>query len=130
YQHLLRLGDAELPWATGVLDAGERAGARAAVEARDQDVVGVGLGDARRNGADASFGNELHADTSAWVDALQVVDQLGKVLDGINIVVRRWRDQARPGHRVPQAGDQVGHLVRRQLATFARFAALRHLDFH
>ena len=63
-QHLLRLGQAELPRAAGVLDRRERRGAGAAVVAGDQDVVGVGLGDAGRDGADAGLGDQLDADAA------------------------------------------------------------------
>ncbi len=48
HQHLLRLGEAELPRDAGVLDRGERRGAGAAVVAADQHDVGLGLGRRRR----------------------------------------------------------------------------------
>ena len=52
-QHLLRLGEAELPGHAGVPDRRRRRGAGAAVHAGDHDVVGAGLGDARGDRADA-----------------------------------------------------------------------------
>ncbi len=55
HQRLVRFGDAELPRQAGVLDARERRGARAAGVAGDQDVVGVALGHAGRDRADADF---------------------------------------------------------------------------
>jgi len=55
-----------------------------------QDVVGVGLGDAGRDGADADLGDELDADPRRRVRAAQVEDQLLEVLDRIDVVVR-WR---------------------------------------
>ena len=58
----------------GVLDAGLRRGARAAVEAADEHDVGVRLGDARGDGADANLGHELDADARVMVRVLQVVD--------------------------------------------------------
>ena len=64
-QHLLRLGQTELPRAAGVLDRGERRGAGAAGVAGDQDVVGPGLGDAGRDRADAGLGDQLDADLGA-----------------------------------------------------------------
>ena len=45
-----------------MLDAGQRRGARAAVVAADQDMIGMGLGHARGDGADADFRHQLHAD--------------------------------------------------------------------
>ena len=53
HQRLLGLGQAELPGAAGVLEAGQRAGAGAAVVAGDEHDVGVRLADARGDRADA-----------------------------------------------------------------------------
>ena len=94
-QHLLRLGQAELPGHAGVPDRRGRRGAGAAVVAGDHDVVGAGLGDAGGDGADARVRDELDADLGRRVDAAQVVDQLRQVLDRVDVVVRRRRDQAR-----------------------------------
>ena len=88
-EHLLRFGEAEFPGIAGILDARKRRGAGAAGVAGDHDVVGVGLGDAGGDGADAAAGDELDADGGARIDALQVVDQLGQIFDGVDVVVRR-----------------------------------------
>ena len=53
HQRLLRLGEAQLPRRAGVLDRRHRRGARAAVVARDRDVVGLRLRHARGDRADA-----------------------------------------------------------------------------
>ena len=74
--------------------------------------------------SETSFTETMHA----GVGALQVVDQLGQVFDGIDVVVRRRRDQRHAGRRMPQPGDFLGHLVAGQLAAFARLGALGHLD--
>ena len=52
---LVRLGEAHLDGAAAVLDRRDGARARAAVVAADLDDVGVGLGDARGDRADAFF---------------------------------------------------------------------------
>src|SRR5690606_41588116 len=52
------------------------------------------------------------------VDVFQVVNKLRQVFDGIDIVVRRWRDQAHARHRIAQLGDVVRYLVAGQLAAF------------
>ena len=59
-QRLLGLGQPELPGRAGVLERRERAGAGAAVVAGDQHDVGVGLGHAGGDGADADLGHQLH----------------------------------------------------------------------
>ena len=58
-QRLLGLGEAELPRRAGVLERGQRRRAGAAVVPGDQDDVGVRLGDARRDRADADLGDQL-----------------------------------------------------------------------
>src|SRR6185503_10640245 len=62
------------------------------------------------------------------VRAAQVVDQLLEVLDRVDVVVRRRRDQADARRRVAQPGDVVVDLVAGQLAALAGLGALRHLD--
>ena len=76
HQRLVRLGQAEFPRDAGVLDAGERRGAGAAVVAADEHHVGMRLGHAGRDGADADLGDQLDADARLVVGVLQVVDQL------------------------------------------------------
>ena len=61
-QRLLGLGQAELPRRAGVLERGQRRGAGAAVVAGDQDDVGVRLGDAGGDRADADLGDQLDVD--------------------------------------------------------------------
>ena len=53
HQHLVRLGQAQFPGNAGVLDRSLRAGAGAAVVTADQHDVGLALGYARGDGADA-----------------------------------------------------------------------------
>ena len=128
HQRLVRLGEAELPGQAGVRDRGLRRGARAAVVAADQHDVGVRLGDARGDRADADFGDQLDADARAAVGVLQVVDQLGEVLDRVDVVVRRRRDQPDARRRVPRLRDRRVDLGAGQLAALAGLRALRHLD--
>ncbi|OIQ78884.1 hypothetical protein GALL_394080 [mine drainage metagenome] len=56
------------------------------------------------------------------------MDQLRQVLDRVDIVVRRRRDQTDSGHRIAQHADVLGHLAAGQLTAFAGLGALRHLD--
>ena len=94
HERLLGLGQAQLPGDAGVLDRGQRAGAGAAVMAADQDDVAVGLGHARGDRADADLGHELDADPRPGIAVLEVEDELGQVLDRVDVVVRRRADQA------------------------------------
>ena len=95
---------------------------------RDQHDVGVRLGDAGGDRADADLGDQLHVDARARVGVLQVVDQLRQILDRVDVVVRRRRDQADARRRVADLGDPRVDLVAGQLAALAGLGALRHLD--
>ena len=94
HQRLVSLGEPDFPRRAGVLDRGQRRGAGAALEAGDGDVVGARLGDAGRDRADTDFGDELHRHVAVGVDVLQIEDELRQVLDRVDVVVRRRRDQA------------------------------------
>ena len=96
--------------------------------AADLDVVGARLGDAGRDGADTQRRDELHADARARADGPQVGDQLREILDRIDVVVRRRADQALPGLRAAQPGDERRDLPGGQLAALAGLGALGDLD--
>ena len=106
----------------------QRRGAGAAVVAGDQHVVGVGLRDAGGDRADADLGHELHRHLRRRVRAAQVVDELLEVLDRVDVVVRRRRDQAHARRRVAHPADVLVDLVAGQLAALAGLGALGHLD--
>ena len=74
------------------------------------------------------LGHELDVDPGLTVGVLEVVDQLGQVLDAVDVVVRWRRDQPDPGRRVPGARDPRVDLVPGQLAALAGLGPLGHLD--
>ena len=128
HQHLVRLGQAELPRQPGVLERRERGRAGAAVVPGDDDVLGLRLRHTRRDGADPGLGHELDRDRGGRVHAFEVVDELGEILDRVDVVVRRRRDQADARSGVAQAGDGLADLVAGQLAALAGLCALGDLD--
>ncbi len=128
HEGLLGLRETELPRGSRVLEAGQRGGPRAAVVAGDEDDVGVGLADARRDRADADLADQLDVDPGRRVGVLQVVDELGEVFDGVDVVVRGRGDEPNAGGGASDAGDQRVHLVPGQLTALAGLRALRHLD--
>ena len=111
-----------------MLDRRQRRGAGAAVMAGDQHDVGVGLRHPGRDRADTDLGDELHVHARLRIGVLQVVNQLRQILDRVDVVVRRRRDQGDARRRVPHLGDPRVDLVARQLPAFARLGPLRHLD--
>jgi hypothetical protein len=59
---------------------------------------------------------------------LQIVDQLRQILDRIDVVMRRRRDQADARRRMTHRGDLRVDLVAGKLAALARLGALGDLD--
>jgi hypothetical protein len=110
HQRLVGFGKADFPRAAGMLDGGQRRRAGAAVIAGDGDVVGARLGDAGGHRADADFGHQLDRDVGRRVDVLQIEDQLRQILDRVDVVVRRRRDQADARRRVAHLGDVASTL--------------------
>ena len=127
-QHLLRFGEAKFPGQARMLDRTQRRSAGAAVVAGDEHDIGVRLGDARSDRAYADFRDELDGDARLRVHVLQVVDQLRQIFDGVDVVMRRRRDQSDAGDGVARFGDDLVDFVAGQLAAFAGLCALRHLD--
>ena len=111
-----------------MLDGTQGRRARAAAVAADQHDVGMGFGHTGGHRAHAHLRHQLHGNASARIDVLQVVDQLRQILNGINIVMRRWRNQTNPGSRMPQASDHFIYFVPGKLAALSRLRALRHFD--
>ena len=127
-KHLLCLGEAQLPRDARVLQGAQRRGPGAPGVAADQDHVRMRLGDAGRDRADTDLRDQLDRDARGGVYVLQVEDQLREVLDRVNVVVRRRRNQGHSGRGMPQPCNHLVHLVPRQLAALAGLRALRHLD--
>ena len=128
HKRLMGFGDPQLPRNTGVLDGGERRCAGTAGVAGNHQVIRTGLGNAGRHGADTNLGAELYADSRLGIGVLQIVDQLGHVLDGIDVMVRRWADEADAGSGMSNACNDVVHFVAGQLAAFAGLRTLDDLD--
>lgn len=127
-QHLIGLGQPHFPRQTGIFDRGLRAGTRAAAMARNHDSVGLGLGHTGGNGADAGTGDQLDRYGCFRVDLLQIVDELRQILDRIDVMMRRWRNQRYTRRGVAQLADEFRHLEARQLPAFTGLCALCDLD--
>mmetsp|Transcript_19513 Transcript_19513/g.65512 ORF Transcript_19513/g.65512 Transcript_19513/m.65512 type:complete len:933 (-) Transcript_19513:1998-4796(-) len=128
HEGLVGLGEADLHGHARVLDRRPHSRPCAAVAAGDHDVVRLGLGHARGDHADAHLGDELHGDARVDVGRLEVVDELGEVLDGVDVMVRRRRDEADTRRGAARLADELRHLVARELAALAGLGALGHLD--
>ena len=88
-QGLMGLHQAQLPGQTCVVDRGARGRTGTTVVAANEHNVGAGLNYACSNGTNAHLANQLHADAGTGVGVLQIVNQLGQVLDGVYIMMGR-----------------------------------------
>jgi hypothetical protein len=98
------------------------------VAAADEHRVRPRLGDPGGYDADAGTGDELDVDLGVGIGALEVEDELRQVLDRVDVVMGRGRDQAHAGCRKAHHGDALVHLGPGQLAALAGLGALGHLD--
>ena len=92
-QGLLRFGQAHLERQACMMDRIARGCTCATVRTGDEDLVRTALGNAGRDRAYARFGNELDRYARAGVGVLQIEDELGQVLDRIDVVMRRRRNE-------------------------------------
>ena len=86
------------------------------------------LGNAGGDRPDAGRGDQLDPDPGCGVDRPQVGDELGEVLDRVDVVVGRRADVGHPDLAAAQGRDQGRRLLRRELAALAGLASLGHLD--
>src|SRR5689334_7293023 len=108
-------GEAEFPGNSGMFDARLWRSSRAPVETADEHHIGVGFGHTGSNRPDAHLGYQLNADTRMMIDILKIVNQFGQVLDRINVMMRRWRNQTDTWGRVTHFGNPGIDFPARQL---------------
>ena len=101
----MSFGYAHFPSPAGVLDRTQWRGARAPLMSADQDDVRMRLGNSGRDRTNPSLRDQLYTDAGAAINLLQIVDELRKIFDRINIVMWRRRNESYSSHRMPQAGN-------------------------
>ena len=110
------------------MDGGAGGCAGAAIVAGDEYHLGPRFGHPGGDGAHPRLAHQLHRDAGLAVGALQVIDQLGQVLDGIDIVVGRGRDEGDAGGGVAAAGNPGVDLPGGQMAALPGLGPLGHFD--
>ena len=127
-KHLMGFCQAKLQRTTRELDRGQGCSTCSADRAGNIDDVSICLGHAGSDGANAGRGDQFHPDPRLRIDLFEVVDQLGQVFDGIDVMVRRRRDQRHTRRRQTHARDKIRNLETGQLAAFAGLGPLGDLD--
>mmetsp|Transcript_32603 Transcript_32603/g.79532 ORF Transcript_32603/g.79532 Transcript_32603/m.79532 type:complete len:1230 (+) Transcript_32603:1174-4863(+) len=128
HKRLVRLSKPKLPRKTSALDATPLSSTSTAVVSRDENVVGLSLCHARSDDTNADLGNELDRDARSRIGALEVIDELGEILDRVDVVMGGGRDEADAWGRVPEAANLNRHLEAGKLPALAGLGALGHLD--
>ena len=96
-QSLVRFSQTKFPWNTCVFDASLRRGAGPAIITADEHHIGMRFGHPSRDGPDAHLRHELNANARMMIGIFEIVNQLGQILDRVNVMMRRWGNQPDPG---------------------------------
>ena len=94
----------------------------------DGDDVRMGFGDSGGDGADSSLGDELDVYFCVRIRILKIEDELREVFDGVDVVMRRRRNQRHARSRMPHLGDVLADLASGKLPAFAGLRTLCDLD--
>ena len=129
-KHLMCFRQAYLPWQARMMHTAQRSCPRAAFSAGDQDAVSACLGHAACNDANARGGNQLHSHICLFVRTLKIINQLRQILDRINVMMRRWRNQRDALCGTAGSRHISGYLLSRQMAAFTWLCALGHFDLN
>ena len=130
HQGPVGLGHPQFPGQARPVDGVPGGGAGAAVAAADVDHLGPRLGHPSGDGAHPVLGAQLYPDVGPAVGVFQVVDQLGQILDGVDIVVGRWGDKPHAGGGEPGFGHPGVDLLAGELAPLAGLGSLGHLNLN
>ena len=80
-----------------MLERVQWAGSGAAIVSGNKDHIGLGFGNTCSYRSHTKLAHELDVNPGPAVGPLQVENKLLEVLDGVDVVVRRWRNQANTG---------------------------------
>jgi hypothetical protein len=74
---------------------------------RDKDVISLSLGNTAGNDTDTNLRDELDRDSGTRVSGLGIINELLKILNGVDIVVRRRRNETNSRGRVTSLSNLV-----------------------
>ncbi len=92
----MRFRQTQFPRQTGMLNARLWRRSGTPIMAANEDDIGMALGDPGGNGANAHLGDQFDTDAGVVVGVFEIVDQLRQILDRIDVVMRRGRDEPNP----------------------------------
>jgi hypothetical protein len=121
-------GKTEFPRKSCVFNTRPARSASPSIVSGDENMICLCFRNTACDNAHANFGNQLHRHAAAWIGTFQVVDELFEILNGVDVVVRWWGDEANASSGVTRAGNRGRYFVAGEFTTFAWFRALRHFD--
>ncbi len=127
-QRMMGLRQTQFPGQTGIVNGTLGCCTCPAVMPGDQNDSGAGFRHAAGNGPDTVFRYQFYGDPGLPVGVFQVVNQLGQILDGVNVVMGRGRDEGHTRCGIPGFGDPGIHFFARKVTAFAGLGSLRHFD--
>ncbi len=127
-ERAMDLGDSDLHGKADMLEGMKPCRPRSPVVAADGDDVGPGLGDSNADRADPRDDRDLHDDSGARVGAFEFRHKLGEILDRIEVVIVRGRDEVDARIGATGSGNFLGDLASGQMAALSWLCALSDLD--
>mmetsp|Transcript_15954 Transcript_15954/g.39104 ORF Transcript_15954/g.39104 Transcript_15954/m.39104 type:complete len:753 (+) Transcript_15954:902-3160(+) len=127
---LLSLSKTKFPRKSTSLDSSPGSCSCTTIVSTDKNVVRIGLGNTCSNNTDTNFRDKLDRNFSIWLGVLQIMNELSKILNRVNVVVRRWGNQTDTGGSVTVASNVLGDLESWKFSSFSRLGSLCHLDLN
>mmetsp|Transcript_12088 Transcript_12088/g.17723 ORF Transcript_12088/g.17723 Transcript_12088/m.17723 type:complete len:263 (+) Transcript_12088:1018-1806(+) len=130
YQCLLCFSKTELPRQATSLDSRPSRSPRSTVVSTDGNVIRERLRYARSDDTNSNFGHKLDRNFSCWLSVLQVMNQLSKIFNRVNVVMRGWRDEPNSWRGVSIVGNVFRNLETGKFSSFSGLGTLCHLDLN
>mmetsp|Transcript_10574 Transcript_10574/g.31170 ORF Transcript_10574/g.31170 Transcript_10574/m.31170 type:complete len:242 (+) Transcript_10574:1238-1963(+) len=89
-ERLLRFSNTKFPWKASTFHTSPSSCASSTIMTTDGDVIRKCLRNASSNYTNTHFRNKFHRHLTSWLRIFQIMNELRKILDRVNIVVR-WR---------------------------------------
>ena len=118
----------KLPRKTCIVDGALWCCSGTSIVSGDQDNGCSCLGNTGCNCSYTCFRNKLDGNSRIFITVLQIINELCQILDRVNIMMWRRRDQADTRCRMTSFGNPRINLSARKVATFTRLCTLCHLD--
>ena len=129
-QRLVCFHKSQLPRQSGMIDGSTRRSTGTAVITADKYNISAGLNYAGSNRTDADLAYQLDADAGTGISILQVVNQLSQIFNGIDIMMRRRRNQTNACRCTAAFGNPGINLAARKLSAFTRLSTLCNFNLN